>query len=214
MDAHTELIWNRKLTRLAKRLQANQMDAYIADSKDDLTVLLDGILKPGATVNAGGSMTLRETGIIDYLRRGNFTFYDRTAPDVQTAEQTEAIYRQAFSADYYFASANAVTSDGWIYNVDGRGNRTAAILYGPKNVILVCGRNKWVKDLAAALARNREISAPANCVRLGRKTPCTVSGECEDCKSQDRICNDYTLIKRCSVKGRIKVILLNFEAGY
>jgi len=214
MDDNSEYIWRIKLEKLAEKLRGNMMDAVIVDTKEEIPPLLDSILTPGCTVNAGGSMTLAETGVFDYLRKGDFVFYDRNAPDINTPEQIKDIYRQAFSADFYFTSTNAITADGWLYNVDGRGNRVSAMIYGPENVIILCGRNKWVSSLDAAIARNREMAAPANCVRLSKNTPCTFSGKCEDCKSEDRICNEYTLIKRNLPKGRIKVILLNFESGY
>ena len=214
MDANTEYVWRRKLEKLVGKIQSNQMDAYIVDSKEQIYSLLDSFMRPGCTVFTGGSMTLEETGVIDYLENGNFAYSDRYAPDVQTSEAQDRIFRQAFFSDFYFTSTNAITEDGWLYNVDGRGNRVAAMIYGPANVIVICGRNKLVTDLDAAIERNREISGPSNCVRLGKKTPCAVSGRCEDCKSTDRICNDYTLIKRNMPRGRIKIILLNFEAGY
>lgn len=213
MDANSDFIWRKKLEKLAEKLQANQMDAFIVESREEIPALLDRLMVEGSTVNAGGSMTLKETGILDYLHSRDFRFFDRNVPGV-TPEEVQAIYRQAFSADYYFTSANAVTADGWLYNVDGRGNRVAAMMYGPTNVIVVVGRNKWTGSVEAAVARNREVSGPANCVRLAKKTPCTISGKCEDCKSPDRICNLYTLVRRSNPKGRIKVILLNFEAGY
>lgn len=214
MDVHSEYVWRRKLENLVGKLQQNMMDAFIVDSKEEILFLLDSMMKPGSSVSSGGSMTLLETGVLEYLKSGEFAYFDRNYPEGKTPEEADAAYRGAFSADYYFSSTNAVTADGWLYNVDGRGNRVAAMIYGPTNVIVICGRNKWAADLDAAIARNREISAPANCVRLNKITPCTVSGRCEDCKSPDRICNEYTLIKRNLPKGRIKVILLNFEAGY
>ncbi len=214
MDTHYETTWKNKLENLAIKLRENGFEVFSVATKDQLPTLLNSLIKPGSTVNAGGSMTLQETGIIDYLRKGPFTFYDRTDPSNNTPEKMHALNRQAFSADYYFSSANAITSEGEIYNVDGRGNRVAATIYGPDKVILVVGRNKWVKDLDDAVSRNREISAPANCVRLSRKTPCAVTGSCGDCKGADRICNDYSLIRRSGTKGRIAVILLEWEAGY
>lgn len=214
MDVHSEYIWRRKLENLVGKLQQNMMDAFIVDSKEEILFLLDSMMKPGSSVSSGGSMTLLETGVLEYLKSGKFAYFDRNYPEGKTPEEAAAAYRDAFSADYYFTSTNAITADGWLYNVDGRGNRVAAMIYGPTNVIVICGRNKWTADLDAAIERNREISAPANCVRLNKKTPCAVSGSCEDCRSHDRICNDYTLIKRNLPKGRIKVILLNFEAGY
>ena len=214
MDKSAEILWEIKLGKIAEKLKLNQMDAYIVQSKEELPELLDRLMKNGASVNAGGSMTLAETGILDYLNAGDYVFYDKTSPEVKTNEQIAAVNRQAFSADYYFTSSNAITEDGWLYNVDGRGNRVAAMMYGPENVIVVVGRNKCVKTFDDAIQRNREISGPANCIRLGKKTPCSVTGQCTDCSSPDRICNEFTLIKRSNPKGRIKVILLNFEAGY
>jgi L-lactate utilization protein LutB len=214
MDINYENTWKIKLENLANKLRENGFEAFCVSSKEDLSTLLDSLMKPGSLVNAGGSMTLQETGIIDYLRKGPYTFFDRTDPSVNTPEKMHALNRQAFSADYYFASANAITSEGEIYNVDGRGNRVAATIYGPDKVILVVGRNKWVRDLDEAISRNREISAPANCVRLSRKTPCAVTGSCGDCKGAERICNDYSLIRRSGIKGRIAVVLLEWETGY
>jgi len=214
MDVHSEYVWRRKLENLVGKLQQNMMDAFIVDSKEEILFLLDSMMKPGSSVSSGGSMTLLETGVLGYLKSDKFAYFDRNYPEEKTPEEADAAYRGAFFADYYFTSTNAVTADGWLYNVDGRGNRVAAMIYGPTNVIVICGRNKWTADLDAAIERNREISAPANCVRLNKKTPCAVSGSCEDCRSHDRICNEYTLIKRNLPKGRIKVILLNFEAGY
>ena len=214
MDTNTEKVWELKLSHLATALEKNGFNTHIVSKKEDLPSLLDSLLKPNTTVNAGGSMTLLETGIIDYLRRGPYTFYDRTDPSVDTPEKMLALNRQAFSADYYFASANAITSEGEIYNVDGRGNRVAATLYGPDKVIFVVGRNKWVKNLDEAIKRNREISGPANCIRLNRKTPCVKTGTCMNCQGADRICNDFTLIGKNMTKGRITVILLAFPSGY
>ena len=214
MDIHSDFVWRRKLEKLAGKLQQNMMDAFIVDSKEEILFLLDSMMKPESFVSSGGSMTLSETGFLDYLKSGRFNYFDRNYPESKSSEEADEAYRGAFSADYYFTSTNAVTADGWLYNVDGRGNRVAAMIYGPTNVIVICGRNKWTADLDAAIERNREISAPSNCVRLSKKTPCAVSGSCEDCQSSDRICNEYTLIKRNLPKGRIKVILLNFEAGY
>jgi len=214
MDANSEFVWRRKLEKLAAKLVINQMDAFVVDSKEEIPAILDSFMATGSTVSVGGSMTLQETGVLDYLRDGNFAFFEKNSPDDKMTQDTAEMYRLAFSADFYLTSTNAVTADGWLYNVDGRGNRVAAMIYGPKNVIVICGRNKCVSDLDAAIARNREISGPSNCVRLKKKTPCALSGRCEDCSSQDRICNAYTLIKRNLPKGRIKVILLNVEAGY
>ncbi len=214
MDKNIDAIWHEKLEQVAQKLRSNRMEAFVLDSLAELEPLLDQLVEKGSRVASGGSMTLKETGVIDYLSKGDFRFYDRSDPEITTPEQIADTYLQAFSADYYFVSSNAITAEGWLYNVDGRGNRVAAMLYGPKKVIVIVGRNKWAPDLEAAITRNREFAAPANCIRLNRNTPCTRTGSCQDCKSEDRICNEYTIIRRQGDKDRIKVILLNFDAGY
>ena len=124
------------------------------------------------------------------------------------------IYRKSFFCDTYFASANAITEKGEIYNVDGNGNRVAAILYGPEKVILIVGVNKIVSDVEEAIKRNKEISGPANAKRLNTATPCAKVGKCMDCRSNDRICCEYTLIKRQRTSNRIHVIFVNESIGF
>ena len=158
-------------------------------------------------------MTLFETNVIDYLRNGKYNFLDRYQANI-SADDMKEIYRKSFYADAYFASTNAVTENGELYNVDGNGNRVAAMLYGPDKVILVVGVNKIVKDVNEAINRNKEICAPANTKRLSCKTPCASTGQCMDCSSPGRICCEYTLIKRQRTVGRMHVIFLNENFGY
>ena len=158
-------------------------------------------------------MTLFETGIIDYLKQKDINFLNRYKEGITPAEVQE-IYRNTFFADEFFVSSNAVTEQGELYNVDGNGNRVAAMIYGPKTVIVIVGINKIVKDLESAVNRIKAISAPANAKRLNKNTPCTKVGYCMDCSSGERICNDYVLIKRQNQKGRIKVIIVGKELGY
>jgi len=124
------------------------------------------------------------------------------------------LYRNTFSADVYFTSTNAITEKGELYNVDGNGNRVAAMLYGPDKVIIIAGINKIVENIEEAIKRNERVSAPANCKRLNRATPCVKVGHCIDCSSEERICNEYTIIRRQGNKDRIHVIFLNEELGY
>lgn len=158
-------------------------------------------------------MTLFESGIIEYLRGGRYKFLDRYEEGLSRGDITK-IYKQTFMADAYFVSTNAVTEKGELYNVDGTGNRVAAIMYGPDKVIVICGVNKIVSDLDGAIERNRKFSAPANAKRVGSKAPCTKTGYCMDCKSMDKICNEFTLIKGQANKDRIHVIFLNEDLGY
>ena len=124
------------------------------------------------------------------------------------------MFKESFFADAYFTSSNAVTENGELYNVDGNGNRVAAMLYGPEKVIVICGVNKIVKNVEEAIKRNRECAAPINAKRLNKETPCSKVGYCMDCKSKDRICNEYTLIKRQNRKERMHIIFLNENLGY
>lgn len=158
-------------------------------------------------------MSLAEAGVMEHLRSGRYKFLDREKEGL-TKDEINNIYRAAFSADAYFCSTNAITENGELYNVDGNGNRVAAMLYGPDKVILVVGINKIVKNVEEAINRNKFIAAPANTKRLNKKTPCAKVGYCMDCNSEERICNEYTLIKRQRVSDRIHVIFLNEELGY
>ncbi len=158
-------------------------------------------------------MTLFESGVIEYLRARNVKFLDRYAENL-SKEDIEQIYRESFFADGYFASTNAITEEGEIYNVDGRGNRVAAMIYGPNKVILIVGTNKIVKNIDEAVERNRRISAPANVARLNMDTPCHETGYCTNCNSPSKICNIYTVIDKQFDKDRIHVIFMDGSYGY
>jgi len=213
MDKNVEWLNKLKVERTIKALEENNMNGYFVETKEELIKKIDELVEEGSVVSCGGSTTLFEAGVIEHLRSGKFKFLDRYEPGL-SKDDIKEIYRKAFSADAYFASSNAVTEDGKLYNVDGTGNRVAAMMYGPDKVILVCGTNKIVKDVDAAIDRNRRIAAPANTIRLNRVTPCAKVGYCMDCKSKDRICNEFTLITRQHSKGRIHVIFINEELGY
>ncbi len=187
-------------------LEKNNIESHYAHSREEAYSLIRGIVPSRSTVATGGSMTLSETGISDFLRSEyDYMDYDHGDPKAS---------RVIFSSDAFFCSANAITKDGWIYNVDGNGNRVAATIWGPEKVIIVAGINKIVPDLDSAIKRCREISGPMNAKRLGKSTPCVRTGYCTDCHSPDRICNEYTLIKRQRSKGRVYVIFLNEDLGY
>ena len=174
---------------------------------------MQSLLQPGQTVTCGGSVTLSECGIIDLLRSGQYHYLDRDRPDL-TPEQKKQIFRQAFSADVYLMSSNAVTEEGELYNVDGNSNRVAALAYGPDSVIVVAGCNKIVPDLAAAVERVKKIAAPVNATRLHCSTPCAKTGECMNCHSDGRICCNYLVSAQQRHQDRIKVILVGEELGY
>ncbi len=206
-----------------KNLKRNRMEAYYVDTKEQACDLVKTLVQPGATVSCGGSVTLKQTGVYDIIASGDYDFLDRSA--CKTAEETDALYRQVFSADAFFTSANAVTENGELYNVDGNSNRVAAIVFGPKNVICVCGVNKLVKNIDEAIRRVKSKAAPPNTVRLGIETPCAKTGACISLKQEDpdmcagchgdgRICCNYVVSAQQRHINRIKVIIIGEEYGY
>lgn len=213
MDNNLKWVNECRINRTIESLKKNNMNGYLANNKEEIVTMIESIIKKEDVVSCGGSMSLFEVGIIDYLREEQYNFLDRYEEGL-SREEIENIFRQSFFADSYITSTNAITEKGELYNVDGNGNRVAAMLYGPKKVIVVVGVNKIVKDIDEAIRRNREIAAPANAKRLNRKTPCAKVGYCMDCNSNDRICNEYTIIKRQGNKDRVHVIFLNEELGY
>lgn len=213
MNENVKWLNEQKIERTIYALEKNNMKGYFAKSNEELLELVKDIAKEGELVSVGGSMSLFESNVIDLLRSGRYEFLDRYKENL-TPNDMKEIYRKSFCADTYFSSANAITEEGEIYNVDGNGNRVAAILYGPDKVILIVGVNKIVKDVNEAINRNKEISGPANGKRLNTATPCANVGKCMDCKSDDRICCEYTLIKRQRTANRIHVIFVNESLGF
>lgn len=213
MDKNVNWVITKRIERTIENLKRNNMEAFYVKDEALLLEKICELMEKCSIVSVGGSRTLFETGVIDLLRGGEYNFLDRYAPGL-TKEDIKEIYRKSFFADSYVTSTNALTEDGELYNVDGTGNRTTAMIYGPDNVIVVIGINKIVKNLKEAIERNRSLAAPANAKRLDRKTPCTNLGYCMDCSSPDRICNNYVLIRKQGQKGRIKVIIVGKELGY
>ena len=212
MDNNIRRIMDLRVDRTIENLKKNNMNGYRV-TMDGLYDLIGKIVPEGKQVAVGGSMSLFETGVIDYLRKADYDFLDRYE-DGLSKEQIRDIYVKSFGTDAYFTSSNAITEDGKLYNVDGTGNRVAAMLYGPNKVIVIAGINKIVKNIDEAVNRNREIAAPANAVRLNRKTPCQVKGYCMDCNSPDRICNDFVTIAKQGDPNRMHVIFIDDNLGY
>lgn len=213
MDKNVAWVREQKINRTIEALNKNNMNGYFVKDNEELLEKLKELIKDGDKVAFGGSMSIIEAGVLDFLRKGNYELLDRYKEGL-TKEEIVDIYKGAFTSDCYIASSNAVTENGELYNVDGNGNRVSAMLYGPEKVILICGINKIVKNVDEAIKRNREFSAPMNARRLNKKTPCAKVGYCMDCKSEDRLCNEYTLIRRQNNKERMHVIFLNDDLGY
>ena len=213
-----------KINSTMEALRKNNMQAYYVENSAKAKELVQSLMEKGSTVTHGGSMTLKQTGINELLKSGDYNYLDRSAEGL-TREQVEEIYRKSFFADTYLTSANAVTEKGELYNVDGNSNRVSSILYGPKSVIVVVGVNKIVPDIRAAVERVKKVAAPKNTVRLSCKTPCAATGECislkqpdsvacDGCKSEGRVCCNYVVSAQQRKKDRIKVIIVGEELGY
>ena len=213
MDKNVLWVNEQRILRTIKALEKNNMNGYIVASNVDLISKIEELISPKSKVSCGGSMTLFETGVIDHLKSGRYEFLDRYKEGL-TQDEIKEIFRQSFLSDAYVTSTNAITENGEIYNVDGNANRVAAMLYGPDKVIIVAGVNKIVPNVEEAIIRTKEYASPINAKRLNKETPCTKIGRCVECNSDNRICNEYTLIKRQIDKNRIHVIFLNDNLGY
>jgi hypothetical protein len=170
-------------------------------------------IPPTKTVGVGGSVTIRETGILDRLRKQGTTLYDHWDQGLEPGESLK-VRRDQLSCDLFLTSANAVTLSGEIVNADGFCNRISSMAFGPKEVIMVVGRNKIVKDVPAALARIKEVAAPMNARRFGLKPPCAQLGRCVDCDSPDRICRGTLILERKPFATEILIVMIQEDLGY
>lgn len=209
------IIWylEKQVERTIINLKKRNMAGFFVNDEPELKKALKELINENSVVGVGDSVTLLETGIIDFLRNGNYDFLDKYREGI-TGEEKRHLYIRNFSADTFMCSTNALTEDGELYNIDGNGSRVAPIIYGPKQVIIVTGINKIVRNIEEAEKRVRNYSAPLDAKRLGKNTPCTTLGYCADCRSPDRICNDFTIIRGQFVKDRIKVIIVGKNLGY
>ena len=213
MDKNIAWYIEKQVERTIKNLNSRNMEGYYVNNREQLFQKLKEFIAEGSTVGVGDSMTLFETNIIDFLRDGSFNFLDKYEEKLTKDEKRE-IYIKNFSADTFICSTNAITESGELYNIDGNGSRVAPMIYGPKQVIIITGINKIVKNLEEAEIRVRQYAAPVDAKRLNKDTPCTKLGYCIDCKSPNRICNDFVIIKGQFIKGRIKVVIVREVLGY
>ncbi|MDE5949219.1 MAG: lactate utilization protein [Prevotella sp.] len=198
--------------RMIKALNRRNMDAYYCPTSAEAIAKVQELIADGSTVAWGGSMTLRDMGLTNALHeRGTLHLLDRDKAN-DRAEAVE-IYLQAFRADYYLSSANAISEDGVIVNIDGNGNRVAAITFGPEHVIFVIGLNKVAQTVDAALARARSTAGPINTARFDISTPCKVDGVCHNCNSPESICNHIHFLRN-SPRRRHTVVLVGETLGY
>jgi L-lactate utilization protein LutB len=198
--------------KMIKNLQRRHFDAYFCKTSEDAINKVKEIIPEGSSISWGGSMTIRDMGLTTFLKKGNYDVYDRE--DVNTEEDKVRIYRKAFECDFYLSSVNAISEDGVIVNIDGNGNRVAAITWGPKHVIFIVGMNKVCQDVNAALARARSEASPVNAARFDINTPCHVDGVCHNCNSPQSICNYIHFLRNSHPAKRHIVILVDENMGY
>ena len=198
--------------QIIKSLEARNMEGFYAATKEEALKKALELIPEGASVAWGGSMSIQEIGLKEALCRGNYREYNRE--DARTPEEKRAVELATYDCDYFLTSANAVSEDGVIVNIDGNANRVSAIAYGPRNVLMIVGMNKIVKDIDAAVSRARNEAAPINVQRFGLHTPCSQTGMCFDCKQPDTICCQFLITRYSKHKGRIKIILVNEDLGF
>ena len=204
---------NERLAKtIIKNLQRRHIEGFYCPTAEEAVRKVSELIEDGSSVTWGGTMTVRDLGIPEALKkRGTLNVLDRDL--VVTPEEKQAMYLRAFSVDVYLSSVNAISEDGVIVNIDGNGNRVAAITWGPKKVIFVVGMNKVAQTAEAALARARSTASPINVARFDIKTPCQTDGVCHNCNSTDSICN-YVHFLRNSPRGRHTVVLVGEDFGY
>jgi len=204
---------NERLAQtIIRNLKIRHIEGFYCASAQEAVQKVSDLIEDGSSVTWGGTMTVRDLGIPDFLKkRGTLKVLDRDL--VKTPEEKQDMYLKAFSADVYLSSANAISEDGVIVNIDGNGNRVAAITWGPKKVIFVIGLNKVAQTVQDALARARSTASPTNAARFDIKTPCQIDGVCHNCNSPESICN-YVHFLRNSPHGRHTVVLVGENLGY
>ena len=196
-----------------KALEKRNMRGYYCSDCASAVKLAEELVPAGSTVSFGGSMSLSDSGVMDMLRnRSDIRLIDRSK--ASSPEETKQMYRDSFSSDVYFMSTNAITLDGELINIDGNGNRVAALIYEPDKVVMVVGMNKLVSTVEDGVNRVSDIAAPANGVRLNKQTPCATTGFCHDCLSPECMCSHTVITRRCYTPDRIHVILVGETLGY
>ena len=211
MASPKELYYEKRGNLLVKHLQQRHFEAYYCATKEDALQKALELIPEGASVGWGGAMSAQQIGLMDAVKNGNYRALDRA--DYKTQEERDRIALDCLSADVFLTGANGLSMDGEMVNIDGFGNRVAAVIFGPKSVIVVAGMNKVMDDLDAAVNRARTVAAPMNQQRFQHPNPCTVTGTCADCKSQTCICNHIVITRHCRPVGRIKFILVGEELG-
>lgn len=216
METPTQKYWELRLQSCKDALEKNNFEAYIAQTPAEAgQIVIDQIL-PAINVKSvsyGDSLTLFETGVLEFFKKNSKITLIDTFDKKASREEIIESRRNALLSDLFFSGANAVVEFGALVNLDMVGNRVGGMVFGPKWVVIMVGRNKIVSDLEQAMERIKNLAAPANAIRHEQKTPCVKTSYCMDCSSPARICNVWTIHEKSYPKGRIKVILINQDLG-
>ena len=197
---------------LLKNLRSRHFEAYYCAGREEALAKALELIPKGAVVGWGGATSAQQIGLMEALNAGEYRTIDRDK--ATTPEARVRAMKQCLTADVFLTGANGLSLDGQMVNIDGNGNRVAAIVYGPDSVLVIAGMNKVTDTLEDAVTRARTVAAPMNKQRFPAKTPCEVTGSCADCKSDGCICNQILITRNCNPAGRIKVILVGEELGF
>ena len=212
MTEQMKTYYEKRAQVLVKNLKSRHFEAYYCpDSASALAKALE-LIPEGASVGWGGALSAQQIGLIDAVKSGNFAAIDRDA--ATTPEERTQALKRCLTADVFLCGANARSLDGQMVNIDGTGNRVAAIAYGPDTILVIAGMNKVCDTLDDAVTRARTVAAPMNKQRFPFETPCEVTGACADCKSEESICNQILITRNCRPAGRIKFVLVGEELGF
>ncbi len=213
MGEDVKAIRNQKAgQKVCEKLQSRGFAAYYCAGRQEALQKALELIPAGSVVSWGGCHSAEEIGLLEAVRQGQYQVLDRDT--AKTPEERVAMMKQALTCDVFLTGTNAITEDGELVNVDGNGNRVAAMTYGPDSVIVIAGMNKLTKTVMDAANRARTVAAPINAQRFDLQTPCKVDGMCHDCNVPDCICTYVVRTRRCKPAGRIKVILVGEELGY
>lgn len=202
---------DKRIEKTLAALKAHHFDAHYCETKEEAVALAKAIIPKKSSVTWGGSMTIRDMGLCAALKADDYLVYDR---DEIPVEDRPAFVQQHYFSDWFLMSSNAITEKGELWNMDGTGNRLAALTFGPKHVLVIAGVNKLVADQEEAIRRVRTVAAPRNAQRFPIQTPCKMTGNCADCLSADSICCTMVYTRLSRPAGRVTVILVNDTLGY
>lgn len=212
MNEFRKQYYEKRGSVLVKNLQKHHFGAHYCQTAADALEKALELIPEGASIGWGGATSAEQIGLLDAVRKGNFRAVDRDT--AATAEERAELMRACLTADWFVSGANALSLEGEMVNIDGMGNRLAAICYGPKNVLVIAGMNKVADTLEDAVNRARTVAAPVNKQRFGGNTPCGVTGSCADCVSDGCICNQILITRNCRPAGRIQFIIVGEELGF